>query len=254
MGGIAAVQSVPQELITVSRVYGATRLQIIREIYLPAMAPILLESVRLGMVFNITAVLLCEIDGARDGIGYRIAAWGENVQIAALRRARHRDGGRGGGERGAARGREPAVGLARALVTRALVAVRRVSQRFGVDRAAVLALESIDLEIPDGQFVALVGPSGCGKSTLLSLVAGLRLPSDGTVLCDGEPITGPMPRKIGGSSGGESPCPGSPRSTTWRSAEATARRSRATRCGPGMLDLTGLTGFGTACRTSSPAA
>ena len=84
MGGIAAVQSVPRELITVSRVYGATRGQIIREIYLPAMAPILLESARLGMVFNITAVLLCEIYGARDGIGYRIAAWGENLQMAQL--------------------------------------------------------------------------------------------------------------------------------------------------------------------------
>jgi len=83
-GGIAAVQSVPQELITVSRVYGATRAQIVREIYLPAMAPVLLESVRLGMVFNITAVLLCEIYGARDGIGYRIAAWGENVQMRQL--------------------------------------------------------------------------------------------------------------------------------------------------------------------------
>jgi NitT/TauT family transport system permease protein len=84
IGGIAAVQSVPGELITVSRAYGATRLQIIREIYLPAMAPILLESARLGMVFNITAVLLCEIYGARDGIGYRIAAWGENLQMPQL--------------------------------------------------------------------------------------------------------------------------------------------------------------------------
>jgi ABC-type nitrate/sulfonate/bicarbonate transport system permease component len=84
MGGIAAVQSVPRELITVSRVYGATRGQIIREVYLPAMAPILLESARLGMVFNITAVLLCEIYGARDGIGYRIAAWGENLQMPQL--------------------------------------------------------------------------------------------------------------------------------------------------------------------------
>jgi ABC-type nitrate/sulfonate/bicarbonate transport system permease component len=84
MGGIAAVQSVPRELITVSRVYGASRGQIIREIYLPAMAPILLESARLGMVFNITAVLLCEIYGARDGIGYRIAAWGENLQMPQL--------------------------------------------------------------------------------------------------------------------------------------------------------------------------
>lgn len=84
VGGIAAVQSVPPELITVSRAYGASRAQIAREIYLPAMAPILLESARLGMVFNITAVLLCEIYGARDGIGYRIAAWGENLQMPQL--------------------------------------------------------------------------------------------------------------------------------------------------------------------------
>ena len=83
-GGIAAAESVPRALVTVSRVYGASRLQIVREIYLPAMAPILLESARLGMIFNITAVLLCEIYGARDGIGYRIAAWGENVQMPPL--------------------------------------------------------------------------------------------------------------------------------------------------------------------------
>ncbi len=82
-------------------------------------------------------------------------------------------------------------------MTRALVAIRGVSQRFGADGAAVTALESIDLEIPDGQFVSVVGPSGCGKSTLLSLVAGLRLPSSGTVLCNGEPMTAPMPRKVG---------------------------------------------------------
>lgn len=84
VGGVAAVQSVPRELVTVSRVYGASRWQIVREIYLPAMAPILIESARLGMVFNITAVLLCEIYGARDGIGYRIAAWGENLQMPQL--------------------------------------------------------------------------------------------------------------------------------------------------------------------------
>jgi NitT/TauT family transport system ATP-binding protein len=61
----------------------------------------------------------------------------------------------------------------------------------------VLALDGIDLEVPDGQFVAVVGPSGCGKSTLLSIVAGLRLPSSGSVLCDGEVMTAPMPRKVG---------------------------------------------------------
>jgi NitT/TauT family transport system ATP-binding protein len=61
----------------------------------------------------------------------------------------------------------------------------------------VLALDRVDLEVPDGQFVAVVGPSGCGKSTLLSLVAGLRQPSSGIVLCDGEPMTAPKPRTVG---------------------------------------------------------
>ena len=82
-------------------------------------------------------------------------------------------------------------------MTRPLVAIRGVSQHFGADGARVPALESIDLDIADGQFTAVVGPSGCGKSTLLSLIAGLRLPSSGTVLCEGERITGPMPRKVG---------------------------------------------------------
>jgi NitT/TauT family transport system ATP-binding protein len=87
--------------------------------------------------------------------------------------------------------------VAAADVSRALVAIRGVSQRFGAGPSGVAALDSISLEIPDAQFVAVVGPSGCGKSTLLSLVAGLRLPSSGTVLCDGQPITAPMPRKVG---------------------------------------------------------
>ena len=82
-------------------------------------------------------------------------------------------------------------------MTRAQVAIRGVSQRFGVDGAGVTALDGIDLDVPDSQFVSVVGPSGCGKSTLLSLVAGLRQPSSGSVLCDGELITAPMPRKVG---------------------------------------------------------
>jgi len=82
-------------------------------------------------------------------------------------------------------------------VTRAQVTIRGVSQRFGIDGASVTALDGIDLEVPDSQFVSVVGPSGCGKSTLLSLVAGLRQPSSGSVLCDGELITAPMPRKVG---------------------------------------------------------
>ncbi len=50
-------------------------------------------------------------------------------------------------------------------------------------------LKGIDLEIPKGQFAAIMGPSGSGKSTLLGLLAGLDSPTTGKVLLDGEDIT-----------------------------------------------------------------
>ena len=49
------------------------------------------------------------------------------------------------------------------------------------DYGALRAVQGIDLEIPDGEFVAFVGPSGCGKSTLLRMVAGLEEISSGTL-------------------------------------------------------------------------
>ncbi len=49
-------------------------------------------------------------------------------------------------------------------------------------------LNSVNLEVAPGEFVAIVGRSGCGKSTLLRLVAGLETPTDGGVLLDGEPV------------------------------------------------------------------
>lgn len=82
-------------------------------------------------------------------------------------------------------------------MTRSAVSVQGVTQRFVVDDQVTVALEDIHLEVPPGQFVALVGPSGCGKSTLLSLIAGLRPPSAGKLLCNDEPIERPMPQRIG---------------------------------------------------------
>jgi putative ABC transport system ATP-binding protein len=51
-------------------------------------------------------------------------------------------------------------------------------------------LKGIDLEIPRGQFAAVMGASGSGKSTLLGLIAGLDTPTSGTIVLDGEDITG----------------------------------------------------------------
>jgi sulfonate transport system ATP-binding protein len=51
-------------------------------------------------------------------------------------------------------------------------------------------LQSLNLRIAAGEFVAVVGRSGSGKSTLLRLIAGLEAPTSGTVLCNGHPIDG----------------------------------------------------------------
>ncbi len=57
----------------------------------------------------------------------------------------------------------------------------------------VVALQGVDLDVADGEFVCLLGPSGCGKSTLLLIVAGLERATGGDVLVSGRPIERPGP-------------------------------------------------------------
>jgi len=59
----------------------------------------------------------------------------------------------------------------------------------------MVALQGIDLAIPQGQFVCLLGPSGCGKSTLLNAVAGFAPPTAGTITAGGRLVTGPGPER-----------------------------------------------------------
>ena len=57
------------------------------------------------------------------------------------------------------------------------------------------ALRDINLNVEKGEFVTLIGHSGCGKSTLLNLIAGLTLPTSGTLLCDNREIAAPGPER-----------------------------------------------------------
>jgi len=74
--------------------------------------------------------------------------------------------------------------------------IRNVSHRFDLEGAPLDVLDNIDLRASPGEFVALLGPSGCGKSTLLRLVAGLEPPSEGEIVSDVAPITGPHPSRV----------------------------------------------------------
>lgn len=57
----------------------------------------------------------------------------------------------------------------------------------------VHALANVNLQVAQGEIIAVVGGSGCGKSTLLRLVAGLDLPTEGSIVVDGEAIAAPHP-------------------------------------------------------------
>ncbi|PSQ62949.1 MAG: glycerol-3-phosphate ABC transporter ATP-binding protein, partial [Halobacteriales archaeon SW_8_66_22] len=59
----------------------------------------------------------------------------------------------------------------------------------------VTAVESIDLEVRDGEFLVIVGPSGCGKSTTLRLIAGLERATDGAVRMDGRDVVDDEPKE-----------------------------------------------------------
>ncbi|MFL6811093.1 MAG: ABC transporter ATP-binding protein, partial [Bradyrhizobium canariense] len=72
----------------------------------------------------------------------------------------------------------------------AALSIRSLSKRY----ANLEVLKGIDLDIESGEFTVLVGPSGCGKSTLLNIIAGLDLPSAGTVEIGGRIVNDVPPK------------------------------------------------------------
>lgn len=76
------------------------------------------------------------------------------------------------------------------------LSIDRVGKRFhAAGHASTVAVQDFTLDVHRGEFLAIVGPSGCGKTTVLNLLAGLELPSEGSVAIDGRRIAGPAPER-----------------------------------------------------------
>jgi putative ABC transport system ATP-binding protein len=71
-----------------------------------------------------------------------------------------------------------------------VLVVTGVRKTYEAEQAPVRALRGCDMTLGRGEFAAVMGPSGCGKSTLLNLVAGLDMADDGSIVLDGEEVTG----------------------------------------------------------------
>jgi len=76
------------------------------------------------------------------------------------------------------------------------IQIRGLGRTFHIKKSPIgphdfIALQNINLDVLQGEFLAILGPSGCGKSTLLDILAGLSKPSTGTIHIDGKQVTGP---------------------------------------------------------------
>ncbi|MBT8224718.1 MAG: ABC transporter ATP-binding protein [Dactylosporangium sp.] len=125
-----------------------------------------------------------------------------------------------------------------------MIKIVGVSRTFQTRKGSVEALRNVDLDIGDGEFVAVIGRSGCGKSTLLRLVAGLISPTAGEVLIGGTPVGKPR-RDV-------SMMFQQPALLPWRSVLDNVllpiemfgwRRSRHAERARHLLDMVGLTDF-----------
>lgn len=71
------------------------------------------------------------------------------------------------------------------------IIIKNVSKSFAAKEKTIKALDTINLDVEEGEFLCIVGPSGCGKTTLLRIIAGLDEPTTGEISIDGRAIKGP---------------------------------------------------------------
>ena len=73
------------------------------------------------------------------------------------------------------------------------ISLRSLRKEFRTATRTVVAVDSIDLDVYNGEFITLLGPSGSGKTTVLRMIAGFELPTSGSIVLDGQDVSDKPP-------------------------------------------------------------
>src|SRR5579884_3995859 len=121
----------------------------------------------------------------------RTTTWLRSGTISSLRRRERTATQLVATVRDSAEAERPAADASAAGATGAGLALREVAKQFG----DVVAVENVNLEIGNGEYVVLLGPSGCGKTTILRMIGGHEHPTSGDITLDGQSLVGVPPAK-----------------------------------------------------------
>ena len=184
------VVNVDETLIKAARVLGASDKDIFIRVIAPATLPFILTAVRLGASVALTTLIAAESTGAVAGLGMRIRSLNNTFECgtyAGLRhRHRHHRHHLGQHHQILRKEADGMAGEARDLKLK----IDNVRKVFNTRNGEMVALNGVNLDIYENEFICVVGPSGCGKSTLLNIIAGLTEATSGTVYCNGKPVSG----------------------------------------------------------------
>ena len=76
-----------------------------------------------------------------------------------------------------------------------ILSMKNIYKEYPKDDEILQVLEDITFDVKEGELVCVLGPSGCGKTTLLRIIAGLVDKTSGSIVVDGEEVTGPGPNR-----------------------------------------------------------
>ena len=187
---LRGLTSVDPRALELMRSYAASTFEILWKLRLPASLPYLFAALKIAATACVVGAIIGELPSSiQEGLGGAILNFNQYYSLGREPLGDEPDRGAARhrllpGHRRHRAARRPAGAGARRMSAEAVVRLNGVGKEFGT--GGVVALQGIDLDIGEREFVSLIGPSGCGKSTLLRIIGDLIQPTRGDVVVNGK--------------------------------------------------------------------